>query len=54
MFFVSFLAQLLKCHNYFVHFHYVEFNFVYKDKEHDAACNGGVARMSIKTGDIRR
>lgn len=26
----------------------------YKDKEHDTACNGGVARMSIKTGDIRR
>ena len=24
------------------------------DAEHDEVCNGGVARMAIKTGDIRR
>lgn len=25
-----------------------------QDADHDDICNGGVARMSIKTGDIRR
>ena len=25
-----------------------------QDAEHDEVCNGGVARMAIKTGDIRR
>ena len=25
-----------------------------QDKEHDVACTGGVARMALKTGDIRR
>ena len=25
-----------------------------KDKEHNETCNGGIARMAIRTGDIRR
>lgn len=30
------------------------FIYLLKDPEHDEVCNGGVARMAIRTGDIRR